>query len=149
MADFHDLSRFLEAQEAIFDLVLEELSNGKKKNHWIWFIFPQLTSLGQSKIAKYYGINGIYHAQKYLEHPILGERLLKCVKIVIEHKDKTTLEIFGSPDYLKFHSCITLFSKVPNIPNKRKIFIRAIANFYDGKLDKVTMSEIINSGKSE
>src|SRR3982751_3372983 len=105
-----DLQRFLDAQERVIDDVIAELTRGEKRTHWMWFIFPQLKSLGRSGTAKHYGIESRAHAQAYLAHPVLGERLKACTRAVLAHRDRSAHAIFGSPDDVKFRSSMTLFA---------------------------------------
>lgn len=136
----YNLDRFLSAQESMYSIALSELQNGKKESHWIWFIFPQLKDLGFSTTSKFYGIDGINEAYAYLEHPVLRERLEKCVQAVLNCKKKNPVEIFGSPDYLKFHSSLTLFvlAEPENV-----LFKSALDKFYRGAGDYET-EEIIS-----
>lgn len=130
------LQKFLEAQEEIIDCVYAELAQGKKRNHWMWFVFPQLKALGRSPTALKYGIESLAEAQAYLAHPILGGRLLKCVELVLNHPTHSANEIFGSPDDLKFRSCMTLFREAcPGLPQ----FQQALDTFYGGKPDPRTI----------
>ena len=105
------LERFVTAQAAIYDQVLAELRAGRKTSHWMWFIFPQLAGLGHSATAQYYGIRSLAEAQAYLAHPVLGERLRTCTRIVIDTQAPLLGYIFGTPDDLKFCSSMTLFSR--------------------------------------
>ncbi|MEL6479150.1 MAG: DUF1810 domain-containing protein [Pseudomonadota bacterium] len=123
------LERFVEAQTPVIDTVLAELAAGRKATHWIWFIFPQLAGLGRSPTARYYGLTGREDAAAYLAHPVLGPRLLRCVEVAMRGHPRTAHEIFGSPDDLKFRSCLTLFAAVQGAP---EIFGAALDLFYDG-----------------
>ena len=109
MSDSFDLERFVDAQETVFQTVLEELKAGRKRTHWMWFIFPQLSKLGRSSTAKFYGIDSLEEARAYLGHPLLGPRLILCTRTVLESQGRSFSEIFGSPDDLKFRSSMTLF----------------------------------------
>jgi uncharacterized protein (DUF1810 family) len=105
------LDRFLTAQkEGTYTTALEEIHNGRKESHWMWFIFPQLVGLGKSSIAKTYALADLQEARDYLAHPILGPRLIECTRAVWERPEPIT-EIFGHPDHLKFRSCMTLFAQ--------------------------------------
>ncbi len=131
-----DLQRFLDAQEPVYDQACRELREGKKRSHWMWFIFPQLAGLGHSTMARRYAIADRAHAEVYLAHSVLGARLLECAALVTGHKGLTALQIFGSPDYLKLHSSLTLFHAVaPDEP----IFNQALRLLYGGKPDDATM----------
>lgn len=131
------LNRFVDAQSSVIDDVLRELTEGKKQSHWMWFVFPQLTALGRSATAKAYGIDSLEQAQAYLSHPTLGERLVKCSGTVLGHSGRTAHEIFGSPDDLKFKSCMTLFREAdPRI----QTFDLALKMFFDGVPDHLTLN---------
>src|SRR5438552_18373980 len=114
--DRFDLQRFLTAQEPVFETVLAELRAGGKRSHWMWFVFPQLAGLGRSSMARFYGISGIEEARAYLAHPLLGSRLDLCTRIVLASQSPSLHAIFGSPDDLKFRSCMTLFSLATDDP---------------------------------
>ena len=131
-----DLDRFLAAQAPVIDGVLAELQAGRKEGHWMWFVFPQLGALGRSGTARFYGIEDLEHARRYLAHPVLGPRLLACTRAVLAHGDRTAHAIFGSPDDLKFRSCMTLFGLAgPQHPE----FRQALDLFYGGEPDPVTI----------
>ena len=110
-----DLVRFTEAQARIYKRVVEELTNGCKRTHWMWFVFPQLAALGRSAMAQSYAIRDLDQAKRYLADPILGSRLREAVKLMVDHKDKSALKILGPSDDLKFRSCLTLFKQLPQI----------------------------------
>jgi uncharacterized protein (DUF1810 family) len=133
--------RFVEAQEKLYETVLNELQNGKKETHWIWYIFPQLTALGRSSTAKFYGIGGKVEAFAYLQHPILRERLETCVKAVLNCNAMDPVEIFGTVDALKFRSCLTLFSIVEP---ENSLFKTALDTFFNGTPDIETVDFILN-----
>ena len=103
------LNRFLDAQDDTYDTALEEICNGRKDSHWMWFVFPQVAGLGQSSISKRYAIADLREAAEYLAHPVLGARLRECTAAVVDRPESLT-DIFGSPDNLKFRSCMTLFA---------------------------------------
>lgn len=130
------LERFLSAQENDHELALSEIKRGKKTSHWMWYIFPQIIGLGHSETAKFYSLRDLKEAQDFLEHPILGKRLIEITAEVIKHKNKTAHEIFGSPDDLKFHSSMTLFSL---IPGSDTLFNTALQTFFSGKPDIKTI----------
>ena len=111
MDDRYDLTRFIEAQEPVFDRVLAELAAGRKQSHWMWFVFPQLRGLGSSPTARHYAIASLEEARAYLAHEVLGERLRECARLVNRIEGRTIEEIFGYPDHLKFRSCMTLFER--------------------------------------
>ena len=137
MEDNYNLQRFLSAQEKNFDRVLLELNRGRKTGHWMWYIFPQLKGLGRSSTAAFYAIQSKDEAIAYLNHPVLGPRLLECTKAVNAHDKLTAEHIFGYPDYLKFRSCMTLFEK---IANNETLFSEALDKFYGGEPDERTLS---------
>ena len=137
--DINSLDRFLEAQEHKYDKALKEIQNGKKRTHWMWYIFPQLRGLGRSQMAHTYGINGIEEAKNYLAHPILSDRLIKITEALLAHKDKSAHKIFGDIDDMKLQSCMTLFSL---ISENDSVFHQVLDCFYDGKMDKYTIAII-------
>jgi uncharacterized protein (DUF1810 family) len=111
MADAYDLDRFLEAQEDAYDTALDELKAGRKRSHWIWFVFPQMAGLGHSPTAQHYGIRSLEEAQAYLAHPILGARLHECLKVLQLLETNDAREVFGDLDAMKFRSSLTLFAE--------------------------------------
>ncbi len=129
-----DLQRFVTAQATVIDTVRRELAAGAKRSHWMWFIFPQLRSLGRSETARFYGLAGLEEARAYLGHPVLGPRLLECVGLVDHVQGKTALQILGSPDDLKFRSCLTLFAAIRPSP-----FTAALEHYYAGVPDPLTL----------
>jgi uncharacterized protein (DUF1810 family) len=137
-----DMQRFLDAQAPVFDEVCAELAAGRKRTHWMWFVFPQLQGLGQSPTARFYGIGSRGEAQDYWRHPVLGARLERCTRLVLAHVDMTAHEIFGSPDDLKLRSCMTLFREVaPDQP----LFGQVLQRFYGGQPDRRTL-ELLAAG---
>ena len=134
-----DLSRFVDAQAAVYQRVVEELTSGQKQTHWMWFIFPQLSGLGLSPMAQHYAIRDINQARKYLAHPTLGHRLRQDVLLMMEHTDKSALEILGTPDDLKFRSCLTLFCEAATDEADRALFKDALSQFYGGEPDLRTL----------
>lgn len=135
MSDPFNLSRFVEAQEDDYDYALEELKRGRKAGHWIWYVFPQIEGLGYSEMSATYSISSIDEARAYLEHPVLGARLVECTDTVLTIKGRSAEEIFGSTDTLKFRSCMTLFC----ISSEgRDVFRRALDQYFDGKMDPLT-----------
>jgi len=131
-----DLERFVEAQDRVYASVKAELAAGHKTSHWMWFVFPQLKALGRSSLAMHFGLASREEALAYWQHPVLGPRLKECTKSVMNVELKTANEIFGSPDDLKFGSCMTLFTLV--VPGE-PLFSQAIARFFGGKLDELTL----------
>ena len=106
-SDPYDLNRFVRAQKADFDRALAEITSARKRSHWMWYVFPQLDGLGSSPTAKYYAIRSLDEAHAYLEHEVLGPRLLQCAETALAISDRTAAEIFGHPDDLKLRSCAT------------------------------------------
>jgi uncharacterized protein (DUF1810 family) len=126
-----DLVRFVDAQASRHEQVVNELTEGCKRTHWMWFIFPQLVGLGHSPMALRYAIQDLDQAKRYLADPILGGRLRQAVRLIIDHKDKSAFEIFGSPDDLKLRSCLTLFAEAASDSADRALFELALHQFYD------------------
>ena len=135
-ADPFELKRFLDAQDQSYDQALEELRRGRKTGHWIWYIFPQISGLGFSKTSQHYAIRSIEEARAYLNHPILGERLVECTEAVLAIDGSSAEQIFGHPDDLKFRSCLTLFAAASKLTD---IFRRALDKYYGGKFDSLTV----------
>ena len=133
--DQFDLHRFVEAQSRVFDRVCAELRAGRKQTHWMWFIFPQIKGLGQSSMAVKFAIAGRSEAGAYLAHPILGPRLRQCAQLVNGVEGRSISEIFGYPDDLKFHSCMTLFASVTA---ENQVFIDALRKYFSGEFDLQT-----------
>lgn len=139
-----DLKRFLDAQAHVYRDVVEELTNGSKRTHWMWFIFPQLAGLGQSAMARHYAIRDLDQARRYLADPILGDRLRQDVSLMIRHTGKSALEILGSPDDVKFRSCLTLFHHAAADQTGRSLFAEALGQFYASGPDPRTL-ELLRS----
>ena len=135
-----DLIRFVDAQAQVYRQVVEELTDGRKRTHWMWFIFPQLSGLGHSVMAQRYAIRDIDQARRYLADPILGDRLRHHVRLMLGHRGKSALEILGSPDDLKFRSCLTLFCEAASDKSDRSLFAEALEQFYNGKPDPRTLA---------
>ena len=132
----HDLRRFIVAQDPVYRQVRAELAAGDKTSHWMWFIFPQLKALGRSATAQHFGIASRAEAEAYWRHPVLGARLKECSELVVAVEGRTALEIFHSPDDLKFRSSMTLFAQVaPQEP----VFSRALARYFGGQGDATTL----------
>jgi uncharacterized protein (DUF1810 family) len=132
-ADPFDLERFVRAQAGHIDAALRELRAGAKRTHWMWFVFPQLRGLGHSAMAHAYGLAGRAEAEAYLAHPVLGPRLVACTQAVLAVPQGSAHAIFGSPDDLKFQSCMTLFEAVAQ--GREPVFGQAIERFFDGRRD--------------
>ena len=135
-SDPFNLARFVEAQDRVFARAWSELSAGRKETHWMWFIFPQLGGLGQSEMSKRYGIRGLDEARAYMQHPILGERLRECTRLVVSGAEANVNAIFGYPDDLKFHSSMTLFACACGDCSP---FHDALAKFFGGEDDAGTV----------
>jgi uncharacterized protein (DUF1810 family) len=129
------LDRFVRAQDPVFGAVMEELGAGRKRSHWMWFVFPQMRGLGLSPTAEFYGIGSRAEAQAYASHAILGPRLEQTTRAVLRHANMSAHAIFGSPDDLKFRSSMTLFARIhPDGP-----YGQALAAFYRGSQDEATL----------
>lgn len=136
-----DLTRYIEAQEEIYAVALSELRAGQKTSHWMWYIFPQIAGLGLSETSKFYAIKSMEEAKAYLKHPVLGKRLNEITKLLHELDSDNARLIFGSPDDLKLHSCMTLFA-IASDEDVKKLFENVLAKYFKGKYDKNTI-EII------
>ena len=134
-APFH-LDRFITAQEGVFDTAVAELTSGRKRSHWMWFIFPQLQGLGVSPTARFYGIAALDEARAYLAHPVLGPRLEDATRAAIAAPARTLHDLFGSPDDLKFRSSMTLFEAAAD----GGLFCQALDRCCDGERDPRTLS---------
>ncbi|MCH8846947.1 MAG: DUF1810 domain-containing protein [Proteobacteria bacterium] len=139
MNDIYQLQRFLDAQEAVYPDVVRELRGGRKESHWMWYIFPQVKGLGKSHISQKYALGSLDEATAYVQHPILGNRLHECTEIVVSTEESTVEQIFGYPDYLKFHSSMTLFSQVKN---HHPLFDSALKKYFDNKKDQFTLETL-------
>jgi uncharacterized protein (DUF1810 family) len=139
MVDRFDLERFVKAQAGAYEQACAELRAGRKRSHWMWFVFPQIRGLGSSEMAVRFAISGLEEARAYLEHPILGPRLRECAGIVVGVEGKTVEEIFGYPDDLKFHSSITLFAKAEKSGG---VFQGALEKHFGGEMDRGTLERI-------
>lgn len=136
MSEAFDPERFVSAQDPVMANVRDELAAGGKRTHWMWFVFPQLQGLGHSPTARYYSLASLAQAEEYLQHPILGTRLMECTALVLALQGRSITQIFGSPDDMKFRSCMTLFSLVPGAS---PLFHRALDAFFAGVPDAVTL----------
>lgn len=134
-----DLQKFVDAQERNYARALDELRQGRKTSHWIWYVLPQLAELGRSPRALHYGITDLDQARRYLRDPVLGPRLRACVEAMLIHRDKSAFDILGSPDDMKFRSCLTLFEVAAEESGDRALFARALDRFYDGNRDERTL----------
>jgi uncharacterized protein (DUF1810 family) len=134
--DPFDLGRFVSAQEEIYDRVLAELRRGQKRTHWMWFIFPQIDGLAYSATSKHYAIKSIEEARQYLNHPLLGSRLLECAEAVLAVEGRSVSEIFGYPDDLKLKSSMTLFAYVAD---PGSVFVRVLDKYFQAEQDVRTL----------
>lgn len=137
--DRYNLHRFVEAQNPVYQRVISELREGRKRTHWIWFIFPQIRGLGQSEISQHFSIASLYEAEAYFEHPILGSRLRECTQLVNAIEGNSIEDIFGHPDHLKFRSSMTLFAQAA--PGE-KVFNEALDKYFAGAPDEFTLSRL-------
>ena len=139
MNESNKLERFLNPQELMYEQALAEIRNGRKEEHWIWFIFPQLRGIGRSRMSHHYGIQDIAEAKSYYAHPILGKRLQEATQLLL-HQDKDLVEIFGHLDAMKVRSCMTLFYHATG----DKMFMKVIEKFFGGNEDDLTL-ELLKS----
>ena len=135
------IERFISAQEYSYQTALNEIRNGKKVSHWIWYIFPQLKGLGRSYRSEYYGIENVDEAKSYLTHPILGARLLEITEALLNLNENDPLKVMGNPDDLKLKSCMTLFAY---ISEDGSIFHQVLDKYFGGGRDERTLSIIKN-----
>ena len=137
--DLFQLQRFVDAQQPIYEAVLNELRAGRKGSHWMWFIFPQISGLGHSATAQTFAVSSLSEAAAYLEHPTLGSRLRECSALVASIEGRSVDEIFGHPDDLKFHSSMTLFARAaPQEP----IFAACLQKYFGGQPDPLTIARL-------
>lgn len=139
MNDPFNLQRFIDAQDPVFEDVLDELRHGQKVSHWMWYVFPQIKGLGRSWTAQHYAINSLEEARAYLEHPLLGKRLRTCTQLVMNIDGRTVRQIFGYPDNLKFCSSMTLFNHVDETD---QIFKKALMRYCEGVPDTRTLDAL-------
>jgi uncharacterized protein (DUF1810 family) len=132
----YDLTRFVNAQHSVYSRVVAELSDGRKQSHWMWFIFPQIAGLGFSAMAQRYAISSREEAEAYLAHDVLGQRLIECTRLVLAVKGRTINDILGSPDDMKFRSCMTLFGAVSD----NAIFDEAVTRYFPDGRDRATLT---------
>jgi uncharacterized protein (DUF1810 family) len=138
-ADRFDLQRFVEAQDRVYETALEELRAGRKRSHWIWFIFPQLKGLGRSPTAIRYAITSLAEARAYLDHDVLGPRLRECTRLIAGIQGSSAEHIFGWPDNLKVCSSMTLFARATD---DNADFRAVLDRFYDGVEDALTVEQL-------
>jgi uncharacterized protein (DUF1810 family) len=139
MQDTYNLQRFVDAQAPVFDRVLAELRQGQKQSHWMWFIFPQISGLGRSETARHFALSALAEARAYLQHPLLGPRLEQCAQIIAPQTQRSTRQLFGTPDDLKLHSSMTLFAMAA--PDK-PVFDAVLDTFFSGKRDSATLKQL-------
>lgn len=139
MNDPFNLQRFVDAQDAVYESVLGELRAGRKTSHWMWFVFPQIAGLGFSAMSQRYAIAGRDEAVAYDRHPVLGPRLRECTALVNAVEGRSAHQIFGSPDDMKFRSCMTLFSECADDPQP---FRDALQKYFGGEGDEATISKL-------
>lgn len=135
--DRFDLMRFVRAQAPVYEEVLDELGAGRKRSHWMWYIFPQIAGLGFSSTSQHFAIRSGAEAEAYLAHPVLGPRLLQCTNAMLSHQGMSAHAILGSPDDMKFKSSMTLFEAASE---KGSPFERALQQFYNGERDARTLA---------
>jgi uncharacterized protein (DUF1810 family) len=133
--DEFNLQRFVDAQAPVWDHVRAELGRASKRTHWMWFVFPQLAALGRSGTARFYGISGADEARAYLEHPLLGPRLLECCDLLLKATGVSAKEVFGDIDAMKLQSCLTLFRTVAS---ETPIFKECLDRYFAGERDPLT-----------
>jgi len=139
MSDLYDLQRFVDAQNPVYDRVRAELQEGRKRSHWMWFIFPQIAGLGSSPLARRFAISSLSEAAAFLEHPILGPRLAECTRLVNLIEGRSIEQIFGRPDDLKFRSSITLFARASA---DNQVFVDALQKHFYGEFDPATLERL-------
>ena len=132
------IDRFTKAQENSYNHALEEIKNGRKKSHWIWYIFPQLKGLGSSEISKYYSIRSRNEAEEYIKHPVLGSRLIEISNELLKLDTNNADDVMGWPDNMKLKSSMTLFALVSD----NDIFRRVLDKFFDGEMDEFTVQNL-------
>jgi uncharacterized protein (DUF1810 family) len=133
--DSHNLDRFVEAQQHYYEQALAEMRGGRKRSHWMWYIFPQCEGLGSSPMSRRYSVKSRAEAEAYLNHPVLGPRLRTCMEAVLEVKGRSAREIFGSPDDMKLQSCATLFACV-STPGS--VFHQVLHKYFQNRHDHNT-----------
>lgn len=136
MPDTHDLTRFVEAQRRDYESAISEIRSGRKRSHWMWYIFPQFDGLGFSSTSRHYAIKSLEEAEAYLRHPLLGPRLLESVQATLDVEGRSALEMFGSPDDMKLRSCATLFASA-SPPGS--VFEELLDKYFGGERDDKTL----------
>ena len=138
--DPFDLKRFVRAQESDYRRALEEIAAGRKRSHWMWYIFPQFAGLGLSSTSRHYAIGSLDEARAYLAHPILGPRLIECAGATLTVEGRSAHDIFGSPDDMKLRSSATLFALVSP---EDSVFQRVLERYFDGKRDERPLDMVV------
>ena len=138
-ADRFNLGRFVSAQSGVYEGALAELRSGRKRTHWMWFVFPQVEGLGRSSTSRFYAVKGLEEAREYLRHPVLGPRLAECAEAVLAVEGRTASAIFSYPDDLKLHSSMTLFSVAAG---PGSVFARVLDKYFQGRQDAGTLREL-------
>ena len=133
------IERFIDVQNKIWPTPLEEIKTGRKRSHWMWFVFPQIAGLGNSETSRYYALSDLKEAQIFFDHPILGRRLIELCEALLNLETTSATMVFGSPDNLKLHSSLTLFAE---LPQTHPIFEKLLQKFFLGKKDKITLDLI-------
>jgi uncharacterized protein (DUF1810 family) len=136
MDDTFDLQRFVDAQASVYADVLEELADGRKRTHWMWFVFPQIRGLGSSPTAQRFSISSLKEAEAYMRHPVLGQRLREATLLVNRVNGRSIEDIFGYPDYLKFRSSMSLFARATD---DNEVFVEALRKYFSGEPDADTL----------
>lgn len=137
-----EFQHFLDAQEPVYERVVQELANGAKRSHWMWFIFPQVAWLGHSFMAQQFALHSLEEAQRYAGHLVLGQRLRKCTQLVLDVQGRNVSQIFGHPDDLKLHSAITLFNLA--VPSDG-LFQSVLTKYFNGRQDTKTIELLSRS----
>jgi len=145
MSDTFHLQRFIDAQDSVYADVIAELTQGRKESHWMWFIFPQFAGLGQSPTAIHYSVTSEAEARAYLEHPILGPRLLECADKVLQFNNKSADEVFGQIDAMKLRSSMTLFDHL----QANSVFRSVLEQFFHGQRDQKTLALLESASSSQ
>jgi len=139
MDDPYNLKRFLDAQDPVYEQVLLELKAGRKRSHWMWFVFPQIHGLGSSATARAFAISSLGEAKAYLEHPVLGPRLRECTRLATLVEGRPIEQILGYPDDLKFRSSMTLFAQATS---DNYVFMEALLKYFGGEFDSLTLGRL-------
>jgi uncharacterized protein (DUF1810 family) len=144
--DPHDLGRFVRAQADDYEQALAEIRSGRKRSHWMWYIFPQIAGLGFSSMSRRYAIKSLAEARAYLEHPLLGARLVECAEAALGIEARSAFDVFNSPDDMKLKSCATLFASVSPTDS---VFARLLDKFFKGERDANTLQLLGTASRSD